>query len=132
MNFNKLTGMAAAISAMAAAVAVCLVAAAFAVYALAREFLGPAGGAAVVAGLFAVIVGVLALVLTGKVRPRSRHHEPVEEQTLMTRAILLAKERPLIAAGVAAAAVAVAIRNPGVVTALVSAAIAGRAAKPDE
>ena len=49
---------------------------------------------------------------------------------LMDRAIGLAKDRPLIALGTAAAAVVVLARNPAVVGAIVSAFVAGASSKP--
>ena len=43
--------------------------------------------------------------------------------------IVMAKERPLIALGATAAAVTVLVRNPAVITAVVSAFVAGNATK---
>lgn len=128
MNLRRILNLAAAIAAVAAAAAVCVVAAAYAVYALAESYLSPAGAAAVVAAVFAIVALIVAWVATRKVTPRRR--EPAEEASLVDRAMLLAKERPLVALGAAAAAVTVLIRNPAVITALVSAFVAGSASKP--
>ena len=126
MNLRRILNLAAAFAAVAAAVAVCVVAAAFAVYALASAYLGPAGGAAVVAALFAVVPVVVAWLATRKVAA-----EPVEAEDagLIDRLMLLAKERPLIALGAGAAAVTVLLRNPAVISAIVSAFVAGSASK---
>lgn len=130
MTLSRILKLAGAIAAVAAASAVCVVAAAFAVYALAEVYLGPAGAAAVVAGVFALIGVVIALAATRKVAPRRGVAAPPAEAGLMDRAIGLAKDRPMIALGAAAVAVTVLLRNPAMVSALVSAFLAGGAAKP--
>jgi hypothetical protein len=121
---KKALSLVAAIAAMAAAAAVCVVAAAFALYALLRYYVGPAGAAAAIAVLAAVVAVVLALVAYGKVRPKRVKDE---DQPLSTRLIELAREKPIVAAGAAVAAGLVLLRNPGVVGAVVSAAMANRA-----
>lgn len=130
MNPRRILSFAAAVAAVAAAAAVVIVAASFAVYALAREWLGPAGGAAVVAGVFALVAVVVALVALRKA-PVPRKAAPIEASPV-DRAIQLAKQRPLIALGAAVAAGVVIIRNPSLVTALVSAFVAGNASKPEK
>jgi predicted permease len=104
------------------------VALAFALYAVAREYIGPAGAAAAVAGVAALLALIVAFAVTRKARPK-----PLKDtdQNTTTRLIELARERPLVAAGAMAAAVVVLIRNPGILTTVLSAAIAGRAARPD-
>ncbi|MET0275066.1 MAG: hypothetical protein ABW360_18920, partial [Phenylobacterium sp.] len=87
-----------------------------------------AGGAAAVAGVFAVLALVVAFAATRKAKPKPLKDE---DQTLTTRLIELARERPLVAAGAAVAAALVALRNPAIITTLLSAAVAGRAARPD-
>lgn len=128
MILRKALSLVAAISAMAAAAAVCVVAAAFALYALLREALTPAGAAAVVALLAAALAAIIALVAVLKIRfkPKKR-----EEESLTGRLIELARERPIIAAGAAAAAGLVILRNPGVLATAITAAMAGRAHASD-
>jgi hypothetical protein len=122
LSFDRILRFAAAIAAVAAAVVVCLVAAAFALYALAAHWLGAAGGAAVVAGLFALIAAITAAAALGKVRP-SKAAPP--EPSPVDRIIGMAKERPILAVGAAVLAGVVLFRNPAVVTALISAFLAG-------
>jgi hypothetical protein len=125
----------AAFAAVAAAAVVVVVAAAFAIYAFAKPHLGEAGAASLVAGLFALVALVAAWTATRKaIPPRPRHHggKP-DDASLVDRLIELAKERPMVALGAGAAAAAatvvVMIRNPAVITAVISAFMAGKAAK---
>jgi hypothetical protein len=121
--------MVAAIAAIAAAAGVVVVGLSFALYAAVRDLIGPAWGAAAVAGAAALLAVVLALLLTRKARPP----KPVkgDDQNLTGRLIDLARERPLVAAGAVAAAATVAIRNPRILMAIVTGALATRGAKPD-
>jgi hypothetical protein len=121
---RRALALAAAIAAMAAAAAVCVVAAAFALYAFLRSYIGPAGAAAAIAGLAAIAAVILAWICFRKVKPAPLRPE---DQTLTTRLFDLAREKPIIAAGAAAAAGLVILRNPSVLSALASAAWAGRA-----
>jgi uncharacterized membrane protein len=125
--FRKFVGLIAAFAAIAAAAAVCIVALAFALYAGLRDVIGPAWAAAGVAGAVALIALVIALIVTRKARPK-----PVkgDTQNLTAKLIELARERPLVAASAVAAAAAVAIRNPRIITAIVTAAFASRPAPP--
>ena len=119
----------AAIAAMAAAACVVVVALAYALYALALTWLTPAGAAAVVAGVAALLIVILALVVLRKASPQSlKRVADAEPQSLTTRLIELARERPLVAAAGAAAVAVVVARNPAVLTALISGAFASRAA----
>ena len=131
MNPRKLLKFAAAIAAVAAAAAVVIIAASFAVYAVARAYLGPAGGAAVVSGVFALVAVIVAWIATRKALP-PRRGKALPEPTPAERAMQFAKQRPLIALGAAAAAAVVIVRNPGLITALVTAFAAGNASKPDK
>ena len=124
MILKKALSAVAAVAAMAAAAAVCVVAAAFALYALLRDYIGPAGAAAAIAVCAAILTAILAFVLFHKAQPRPLKPE---EQNLTTRLFDLAREKPVIAAGAAVAAGLVLLRNPGVVGAAVSAAMASRA-----
>lgn len=123
MILRKTLSVIVAISAMAAAAAVCVVAAAFALYALLRDPLTPAGAAgavALTAAVLAAIVGLVAVMLFKGPKPKR------DEETLTSRLIELARARPIIAAGAAAAAGLVLLRNPGVVTTLLGVALANR------
>jgi uncharacterized membrane protein len=119
--------MMAAVAAIAAAAVVVVIALSFALYAGLRDLIGPAWAAAAVAGVFAVLGLILALLLTRKARPK-----PVkgDQQNLTSRLVELARERPLVAAGAMAAAVAVVIRNPRILTAIATAALASRKPPP--
>lgn len=115
--------MMAAVAAVATAAVVVVVALSFALYAALRDLIGPAWAATAVAGAFALLALILAFVLTRKATPK-----PVkgDDRNLTARLIELARERPLVAAGAMAAAVAVVIRNPRILTAIVTAAFASR------
>lgn len=132
MNLRRIFSLAAAIAAVATAAAVCVVAAAFAVYALAKIWLGAAGASAVVAGVFALIAVIVAYVATRKATPRTKPGAPPADEPLINRLIDIAKQRPLIALGATAAAATVLIRNPAIVSAVVSAFLAGNATRPEK
>jgi hypothetical protein len=126
--FRKLLAMMAAIAAIAAAAVVVIIALSFALYAALRDTLGPAWAAAIVAGAFALVAVILSFFLTRKARP-----PPVrgDQQNLTARLVDLARERPLVAAGAMAAAVAVVIRNPRILTAVATAVFASRRSSRD-
>jgi len=125
LNLKRILNLAAALAAVAAAAVVCVVAASFALYALAREYIGAAGAAAVVAGVFALVAAIVALVATGKVAPKTKLSAPPPPASPVDRVVAMAKEHPIVAVGAAAVAVTVMVRNPAMVTALVSAFLAG-------
>ena len=127
MILKRLFALAAAVAAVAAAVVVCIVAAAFALYALARLWLTSAGAGAVVALAFAAVAAAVAYAATRKVPPP----DAAEDVSLVERLVEMAKARPLIAAGAAAALVTVLVRNPSVLTAIVGAVMSGTAAKAE-
>ncbi|HKR89570.1 MAG TPA: hypothetical protein VJS38_15460 [Phenylobacterium sp.] len=114
----------AAVAAMAAAAGVCVVAASYAIYAGLREVFNPAGASAIIAVGAAVVAAILAFVTFRKAQPRPLRRD---EQNLTTRLFDLAREKPVIAAGAVVAAALVLLRNPTVVGAAVSAAMASRA-----
>jgi hypothetical protein len=99
-----------------------VVAIAFALYAALRDVIGPAWAAAAVAGIVALLALIVALVAFRKAKPRAS--AKTETPGLASRLIDLAKERPMLAAGVAtaaaAAAITVAIRNPRILTAIIA------------
>jgi uncharacterized membrane protein len=121
--FRKVLSMMAAVAAIAAAAVVVVIALSFALYAALRDVIGPAWAATAVAGAFALVAVIVALLLTRKAKPK-----PVkgDQQNLTSRLVDLARERPLVAAGAMAAAVAVIIRNPRILTAVLTAAMASR------
>jgi hypothetical protein len=128
LNLKRILSLAAALAAVAAAVAVCVVAASFALYAVARAYIGPAGGAAVVAAVFALVAAIVAWIATRKATPNSKAGVPPPPASPIDRMVAMARERPLIALGAAAVAATVMIRNPAMVTAVVSAFLAGNSA----
>ena len=97
----------------------CVIALSFALYAALRDLIGPAWASTAVAGAFALVALILAFFLTRKANPK-----PVkgDQQNLTSRLIELARERPLVAAGAMAAAVAVVVRKPRILTAIATAA----------
>jgi hypothetical protein len=125
--FKKVVALIAAIAAIAAAAVVCLIAVAFAEYAALRDLIGPAWAAAAVAGTVALIAVVLAFMITRKARPK-----PVkgDSENLTAKLIELARERPLVALAAVGAAAAIVVRNPRILTAIVTATFASRAAPP--
>jgi uncharacterized membrane protein len=125
--FKRLLIVIIALAAAAVATGVCVVAAAFAVYALAREVLGPAGGAAVVAGVFALLTVILAVVMTRKAAPS----EKARDETFVERLLGMARDRPVVSAAVVAAATALLARNPRILSAVLSAVIVSQSAKSD-
>ncbi|HEY8573916.1 hypothetical protein [Phenylobacterium sp.] len=130
---KRILTLAAAFAAMAAAAGVCVVALAYALYAVAREYMTPAGASAVVAGVAALLIVLLAVFVLRKSAPKEmRKAAGSEEPTLTTRLVELARERPVVAGIGAVAAALVIARNPRIVTTIISAAVAGRAARaPD-
>jgi hypothetical protein len=121
--FRKVVGLISAIAAIAAAAIVVVVALAFALYAAVRELIGPAWAAAAVAGAAALLALILAWLLTRKARPK-----PVkgDSENLTSKLVELARERPLVALAAVGAAAAVVIRNPRILTAVITAAFASR------
>lgn len=128
MNLKRFLNIAAAVAVVVAATAVCVVAASFALYALAKDYVGPSWAAAIVAGVFALVALIFAGLSTRKASPRRRGGKG-DDASIADRLVALAKERPLLALGATAAAVVVLARNPAVLTAVVSAFVAGSAAK---
>ena len=100
-----------------------MVAIAFAIYAGLREVIGPAWAAAGVAGIVALLAVIVALVAFRKASPKppKRGEEP---SSLATKAFEFGRERPIAAVGIATAAavaaVAVALKNPKVLTAIIA------------
>lgn len=120
--------MVAAIAALAAAAVTVVVALSFALYAAVRDLIGPAWAAASVAGAAALVAVILAFALTRRAAPPKP--VPGDDQNMTGRLIELARERPLVALGAVAAAATVVIRNPRILTAVVTAFFANRAVQP--
>lgn len=129
MIFRKaLTYVAAAII-MATAAGVFVVALAFALFALTRDYLGAPGAAAVVAVAAAILVAIIGLIMSQKAHTKTAKYMKQDDVPLTTRLIDLAKERPVVAGVAALAATVFVARNPKMMTGLLSAVLAARAAK---
>jgi hypothetical protein len=120
---QRIVSLTAAVAAIAAAAGVCVVALAYTLYAVVREWLTPAGSSAVVALAFAVVAVVIALIMSGKSRPK-----PKADASPVERLVELARQKPLIAAAAVIAGSFIAVRNPGMVATLVMGLMAP---KPD-
>ncbi len=120
---QRIVSLTAAVAAIAAAAGVCVVALAYALFALVREWLTPAGSAAVVALAFAVIAVIIALIALRKTRPK-----PQPEASPVERLVELARQKPLLAAAGIIGASFIAVRNPGMVATLIMGLMAP---KPD-
>lgn len=122
-----------AIAAMAAAAIVCVVFLALGLNAALVPVIGPAWGAAAVAGAALLVVGILAAVTMARANPPSAHHHHHESGSgggdLSSRLFELVADKPWVALGAVAAAAAVAMKNPKITAAVISAVMAGRASK---
>lgn len=115
----------AAAAAIAAAAAVGVVSIAFAVYLGASPWVGPAWAATIVAGLMILIVVVAGLMVRGRTSGgRRREDEP--DASMVQKIMAMAKDRPILAAGIALGAGVYAIRNPKLIAALAAAFMEGR------
>lgn len=133
MIVEKTLAALAAAAAIAAAAAVAVVAAAFALYQVLLPHLGAAGSAAVLAATFAFLALIGGLLATRKAE--GRHHgdhdaHAAGDAGLIAKVFEIAKEKPLLAAGVGIAAGVFALRNPAILTAVISAFMAGSNAPP--
>ena len=126
MIMRKVLLAAASIVVVAVAAGAAVVAAAMGLFALLRETLGAPGAYGVVA-LAAALVAGLGIILGGF----KFHHEkkPPPEPSLSDTLGKVVRERPLVAAGAAVAASLIALKNPGGLGTLISAFLAGRAAR---
>jgi hypothetical protein len=112
---------------LATAAAVALVALAYALYAGLSPLVGPAWASAAVAGAAALVLLIGGLVF---IRKPGGGKRPVQDEGLAAKLIALGRERPLVAAAFAIAAGVIAVRSPGLLTALISAVIARETAGP--
>lgn len=130
-------GVAAGLGLVLGAAGTLVVALCFAIYAALRDALTPAGASAVVVLIAAAMMGVGAFVLLrgGKSHPDHPHVKPGShgehgaQQGLMERALDLARNKPVIAAGAALAAGLLALRNPTLIGAVIG-AVTARANQP--
>ena len=109
--------VAAALLAVAAGVA--LVAASFALYALLRDPLGPAGAAGVVAAVAAIVLALVAVLMSGRSKPRHVESEDtVGHEGLAARLFEIARGHPMLSVGAALAALYVVAKRPGLLALL--------------
>ena len=131
MIFEKTIAAVTAVAAIGSAVAVAVVSSAFALYAVLLPHLGAAGSAAALAGIFAAFALGLGAFYARKADGRRTPGAPApSDEGLLGRIFEMAKDRPLLAAGAALAAGVFAVRNPAVLTAIVSAFMAGNKTPP--
>jgi hypothetical protein len=130
--FKKLARSAAFGSVAAGSAAAAVGVGAFALYAALKDPLGQAGAAGVVALLFLLVAIIAGLMIKGggdKAEAASHAQGPDTGDRmaeLRTRAITLARQRPLIAGAVGLVGALYVLRNPALVTGLVG-LLAGRA-----
>ncbi|HTX47798.1 MAG TPA: hypothetical protein VME40_00285 [Caulobacteraceae bacterium] len=111
--------------ALATAAGVIVVALACALYALVEPSLGPAGGAAVVAGAAALLIGLLGLVMAMAARlPRRRRGR--ESESMVDRLVEFIRDKPVTTVAAAVATGLLAVRNPKYLGAAFRAFIEGR------
>lgn len=122
---KALTAIAGA-AALATAAAVGVVAGAFALFFGFSVLVGPALAAAIVAGAAFLFVLVAVLMVRGGKGPRRRMAPPADDPSLISKAVELARDHPLLAVGAAVGAGIYAMRNPQLVAAVVTAFMAGK------
>jgi len=112
-------------AALATAAGVIVVALAYALYALVKPSLGPAGGAAVVAGAAALLIGLLGLVMAMAARgPRRRRNR--EPETIAERITDFVRDKPVTAIVASVVTGLMAVRNPKYLGAAFRAFVEGR------
>lgn len=126
MILKKVLTNVVAVALLAAAGVVAVIAAAFALYALLCDYLHPAGAAAIVAGAAALGLALGALVLLRKTHPPKSQ---AADESLTSRLINMARERPVVAVAAAVAVGVIAFRNPKLVAALMTGLMAGKASE---
>ena len=122
--FNRTLKAVAATGVVASAAGVAVVASSYALYSLLSLSLPAAAAAAVVAALYALIAIVVALwVSRGPDRAEKDADGAGLDPGLIPKIVEMAGGRPLVAAGLTAAAAVLAWKNPALVAALVKAFI---------
>jgi len=129
LNPKRILGLVAALAAIAAAAGVCVIALAATLFALASPGLGDAGAAAVVALVCAALAVLIAVLALRKAAPR-KSGVAGEPAAPMDRVATLARQHPVLAAGVGIAALVILARNPAIVSAALAALTSGRGRKP--
>lgn len=129
MILKKAVYFAVAVAALAAAAVVCVVALAMALHAAVLPWVGPAWASVIVAGAATVLMAILAAVMMIRANPPKRLNAPGHDKDFSSRLFELARDKPWVALGVVGAAAAVALKNPKITAAVVSAVMAGRASK---
>lgn len=124
MIVKKLVFGLAAAFALAAAAGVTVVAAAFALFAVLRDTLGPAGAAGVVAGVAALLIAIIALVLA--LMARGPTVKKGEDTSFASRALVLAREKPLLGAAALGAGAFLLAKNPKIASTIVATFLASR------
>ena len=126
MILRRVLLLIAAAAALMAATTVIIMAIAFAIYAAFEPMIGRAYAAAATAGIFALAIGLAALVLGLMAQAGQRARAASRADASLTDRIMdLIREKPFAAAGIAAAAGLVAIRNPRVIGAVLGAFLEG-------
>ena len=126
MILRRVLLLIAAAAALMAATGVITIAIAFAVYAAFEPMIGRAFAAAATAGVFAAAIGLTALVLGLMAQAGQRTRAASRADASLTDRIMdLIREKPFAAAGIAAAAGLVAIRNPRIIGAVLGAFLEG-------
>jgi len=116
----------AAAAALMAATGVITIAIAFAIYAAFEPMIGRAFAAEATAGVFGVAIGLAALALTLVAQGRRRARAASRPNAGLTDQIMdLIRDKPFAAAGIAAAAGLLAMRNPRTIGAVLAAFLQG-------
>ena len=132
MIIERVLLLIAAVAAIAAAAAITLFALAFAIYALLTPYLTQAGAAGAVALLFALSLLIAGLIMAARARgPKRDAVSDRESLGLVAHLMDLVKDKPFAAAGIAAAVGLVAMRNPRMIGAVLSAFLQGWQAAPN-
>ena len=124
MIVQRIVAGAIALGATVAAAGVIVVALAFAIYTVLRDYVGPSGAAAIIAGAFGLALAIGATVMMGRAkRPKIKPHplKPEPASTLADRLMGTLSERPVVAVGAALAAGMLAWRNPQMVATMMRA-----------
>ena len=129
MILKKAVYFAIAVAALAAAAVVCVVALAMALHAAVEPAVGSAWASVIVAGAATVLMALLAAILLIRANPRKSSPTAGQDKDLTSRLFELVRDKPWIAAGAIVAAAAVALKNPKITAAVISAVMAGRASK---